>query len=115
MTKEEFIDILKTNIISDAFDNSKETWVSPPGRNPDKSLLEISKWYRKLNNIEKEKVKIAVFDVLKMSVFSLLTILDDVNKVTDEEGKFELYFVSPNGKILLNDPNEEYLHDIFNS
>lgn len=114
MTKAEFIDILKTNIISEAFENASETWVSPPGRNPDKSLLDISIWYRELNIIEKEKLKIAVLQVLKMSVFSLLTILDDVTKVTDEEGKFELYFVSPNSKTLLNNPDEEYLHDIFN-
>jgi hypothetical protein len=115
MTKEEFIAILKSNIVNDAFKNAEVTWLNPPGRNPDKYLLDISAWYCNLSDFDKEKIKIIAFDVLKMSVFSLLTILDDVTKVTDEEGKFELYFTSQNGKILLNNPDEEYLHDIFNS
>jgi hypothetical protein len=49
-------------------------------------------------------------------VFGFLCVLDGVSAIEDGEvkGKLNLFYEKHGKQQLLNDPQEEYLHDIFN-
>jgi hypothetical protein len=115
MNQEEFIEIIKLLVRDASIEGVEKKWSNPPGRAPRKELIEISNWYNNLDESNRSKLLLAVKDAVHHSIFGFLTILDDVTKSTEKEGRYELYFVTPDKKYLLNDPNEEYLHDIYNS
>jgi len=60
-----------------------------------------------------EIIKLAVGE----SIFGILCVIDGVRQIesTLEKGELFLEFRKNGETIRLNDPNQEYLHDIFNS
>ncbi len=49
------------------------------------------------------------------SLFTLLSVIDGVASVTDEPGALELYHVHDGTRSRLNDPDGDFLYDIFNT
>lgn len=115
MNQEEFVKIVKLLAEESVLKSIEENWAYPPGKNPSKNLLEISEWYNKLDGNSKNKLRLAIQDAIHHSVFGFFAIIDGVRKSTELEGHYELYFVTPKTRYLLNDLNEELLHDIYNS
>ena len=90
---------------------------SPPGRKPRASDLKNSAFYHSLTVAQKETLLKIIYESIDMGLFSFLCILDHVHFIEDTKEKttFELYAVKGGKKVLLNDFNDESLHDMFNS
>jgi hypothetical protein len=116
MDREYFISYLnesRKSIVEDLM----SIYEKPPGRKPHQKLLEISKFYHSLSKEEdKEAFKKALDDAACTSIFGILCILDHVRFLEDTEEKttFELYAVKEEKRILLNEFEDEPLHDMFN-
>jgi hypothetical protein len=114
MDPETFIEILKSTVEESAISDTLNILKEPPGKKPKESLVRMSKWFNKLSENDKAMVEEVLGEGLQMNMFGLLCLLDGVRLVDNFHGKLELYFVQENVKVLLNDPNKEYLHDIYN-
>jgi hypothetical protein len=116
MSAEEFIDAIKLVLLKGTIRDVVKTMTKPPGRNPNQKIVELSNWYNNLPQADQDYAKQMIEDSIDQSIFGFLCILDGVRAVDDsfEKGTFELYYVKENEKTLLNDPNKEFLHDLYN-
>ena len=105
--------VLKNGTINDIEDTIR----NPPGRQPDKSLLALSKWYNSLQSEDKANLRRIINLSVDSAIFGFLCILDGVRTIEDnfEKGTFELYYKKGEKKILLYNENKEFLHDIYKS
>jgi hypothetical protein len=57
-----------------------------------------------------------VKESVETSVFGFLCVLDGVRAIEDDEikGRLDLFYDKAGNQQLLNNPEEEYLHDLFN-
>lgn len=87
------------------------------GRNPRKKHVQHSEWYKGLKESEKEIHKSLTKETIDATLFYVMTLLDGVSELgEDYYGNFELKYTDEEGKsYLINNPEEEYLHDIYNA
>ena len=87
-----------------------------PGRNPHKKYLDMSAFYKNLDPCTKENIKMIVDDAIHTTLFSFFCILDHVSFLenTEEKSAFELYAIKDGVRTLINDPNKEELHNLYN-
>lgn len=87
----------------------------PAGRKPEQSVVELSEWYYSLSDADREKLMEAVQHAVHASIFTFLCVLDGVSTIEDTQnkGELELHYVRDGVRILLNDREEECLHDIY--
>lgn len=115
MGPEEFIKRVKRVVEDPAVSGCVESYRDPPGRQPAEDLLELSRWYNGLSEENQRMVEKAMRDAVQTSIFSFLCALDGVSAFTQPgEGELELYYVHGSSRVLLNDPDAEELHDIYN-
>jgi len=59
----------------------------------------------------------ALYEAVDASLFGLLAIIDDVRTIEDttNKGTFKLFFEKGKERKLLNDKDNEFLHDIYNA
>lgn len=90
---------------------------APPGRKPRKSLVQLSIWYNQLSEDDKKNLEKVILETIDSTLFGFFCILDHVGFIEDdpEKTKFELYGINKGKKILINDPNQEEMHNIYNS
>ena len=117
MNSEDFIDGVKMVVGKNGIMDVTETLINPPGRQPSKDLMEMSKWFNKLSENDRVYVQKIIKYSIDTALFGLFSVLDGVRTIEDvgEKGKFELYFVKNNERTLLNDPNVDFLHDLYNA
>lgn len=117
MTQEQFIDAIKIAVTKSSVNGVVSTLKSPPGRNPEELDVKVSKWYNGLDAAEKEIIMHIIKEAVDNSVFGFLCVIDGVRTVTDdgESGEFVLSYKDGEGEYLLNSPNEDYLHDLYNA
>ena len=115
MTPEDFISALKAAVHDSAIHGIRETLEHPAGRKPTASDVELSDWYHALARTEKEKVMRVVQRAVHASVFGFLCVLDGVRAIEDsqQKGELQLYYVRDGARTLLNQAQEECLHDIY--
>ena len=63
----------------------------------------------------KEVINNIISFSIESTIFSFLCLLDGVRKLDNENGSLQLFYDNNNSKNLLNNSEEDYLHDIFNS
>lgn len=115
MTPENFVTELKADVRSEV-ESTIEYLANPPVKNPPDHLGVLSRWYRKLSDEDKEVARIAMEYAAEGSLFGLLNVLDGVDDLPSSAGgKLELYYVEGDRKVRLNDPEGDFLHDIFNN
>lgn len=117
MNNEEFVSLLRSQVFESALNTTRQLLENPPGNSPSRSLVRISEWYRELSPEEKDLVKSVMRRTARSCVFSLLTLLDGVSlfPVEGKRGTFELYYIVEDQEVRVNDPEQEFLHDIFGS
>jgi hypothetical protein len=117
MNSNEFIESIKIGVEKATFDELQSLLENPPGRSPRKELLRLSDWYKSLDISDKENLQEIIKLTAKQSVFGMLCVIDGVRQIenTFDKGELVLEFHKNGIIIRLNDPNEEYLHDVFNS
>lgn len=116
MNKFDFIKLLKIKrdyLIEDVEENLE----CPPGRKPRERDVMLSSFYNSLNVDQRANIREIIIDSVDMAIFSLLCILDHVSFLenTEEKTTFELYASKDRSKVLLNDFDDDKLHDIYNS
>ncbi len=114
MNKKEFVNAIKEVVVNDSIKSVESNLTNPPGRSPDKKLILLSQWFKKLNDADREMVIQVINESVQMSVFGFLCVLDGVRAIEDgeEKGKLDLYYEKDEKLTLLNNQNEEYLHDL---
>ena len=116
MDSQEFIDAVKLAVRDSAVSGTLEILRRPPGRRPKQEIIEMSEWYNSLDMDQRRMVASVIKQAADSAVFGFLCVLDGVLAVENspQKGRFELRYVK-DGVALLNPPEGEMLHDIFNS
>lgn len=114
MTSQEFVDILKDVVISDSVKSVDAKLNKPAGRSPSPDLIVLSEWYNKLDSKDKDIVMTIVKKAVEITTFSFLCVLDGVRAIEGqgEKGRLNLYYEKDDKNVLLNNPNDDYLHDL---
>ncbi len=112
----DFITKIKQVVYESAVSGSLSLLQKPPGRRPSPKLTTLAQWYNQLSEPEKEKIYSVVELVAKQTSFAMLAVLDGVRQIDDceKKGVLELRYTKDGHTTLLNDPNTDYLHDLFN-
>lgn len=115
MTSSEFIKGIKSAVYDASIVGTISLLQSPPGRKPELELVELSKWYNACSEADKKAIQSIVSLTAKHAVFGFLAVLDGVRQIesTEEKGIFQLQFIKDKKLYIINEPNGEYLHDLF--
>lgn len=115
MDREFFVKNL-SNIKNSIVEGLIKIYDKPPGRKPNAVLKEISSFYHSIPTQSQNILRNALDDSVSSGIFHFLCILDHVSFIEDTEEKttFELYAVKGGKRVLLNDEQDEPLHDMFN-
>jgi len=115
MNPRSFVHNLRSYVRVEAIEDIIEMLESPP-KNPRPEELTRSKWYRGLSSEEKAHLAALFGEVADSVLFKILAILDGVKSISEEQGDFELHFITENGqRTLINSSSDMFLHDIYNS
>jgi hypothetical protein len=114
MNNQEFIDAIKITVVQDSIESIESVLKTPPGKSPEKKRVELSEWYHTLDDTSKQMVKNIINESVETSVFSFLCVLDGVRAIekNEDKGKLDLYYEKDETLVLLNNQNEEYLHNL---
>lgn len=117
MNPNQFIKLIKSVVVNNSQKALLEILENPPGRNPNKDLINTSNWFHNLSIEDKNHINWIISQASEQAAFNFLCLLDGVVGIDNESENeyFELNYVdNQSRKILLNDSDDEYLHDIFN-
>lgn len=118
MNSTEFVDAIKRAVRDVAVDGLVKRYSDPPGRAPRKELLETSKWYNSLDPRDQVMVKRVIEDSVDSALFGIFSVLDGVRALEFDpkaRGEFKLYWTKGQDQVLLNDFDDEFLHELYNS
>lgn len=117
MNSEQFVNAVKIVAQKGAANGVIGAIKSPPGRKPDANLAELSEWYNRLSDLEKQKVAAVVNVVADQAVYNVLLILDGVLAIepAGQKGKLELIYDNGLKRELLNDMDRTSLSSLFKS
>ncbi len=115
MTNKDFVAIVREKLVVPTVQDVIENLTLPIGRKPDESSVRMSNWYNSLPDSDKDYISKVIHEAVESSVFHFLCILDGVSAIepAGDKGKLELFFVKNGQKTLINDFEEEFLHDLF--
>lgn len=113
MNQLEFIKKLNKIVKENGYKDIISTLEDPPGRRPAETLKEMSEFYNSQDS--KEVINNIISFSIESTIFSFLCLLDGVRKLDNENGSLQLFYDNNNSKKLLNNSEEDYLHNIFNS
>lgn len=117
MTREQFVHNLKVQTSDSAVMSASQNLRQPPGRNPTQRSIALSIWFNGLSPSDQEMLQKALGEAAQLAVFSFLCILDGVSVIDDPSDRGDLvltYSSKSGGTLLLNNPDEELLHDQYN-
>ncbi len=115
MDQEKFIEAIKVAVIESGKKSMQSILISPPGRQPNEKIVQLSNWFNNLTAEDKNRVREIIAESIDTAVFGFLCVLDGVKAIEDgrEKGTLALYYEKDGIRRLLNDPDDDYLHDIF--
>ncbi len=115
MNQEDFVIEINHATRETVVEDCVKNYLNPPGRSPAKRLLELSAWFKGLSVPDQEMVAKAMADVAEATLFGVLCVLDGVRTIEDdvEKGKLELYYTKGELRVRINDPDQDFLHDIY--
>lgn len=117
MNNELFIELIKMHVRDAAIEDVISKLNKPPGRKPRERHVTQSQWFNQLSTDDKNSVKEVVQEAVDEAIFGFLAVLDGVRAVEDSsehKGEFILMYGLEGVNERLNDPDKEYLHDIYN-
>lgn len=117
MNQEEFIRIIKIAVEQPSIDGVVSNLKQPPGKQPEQSLVQLSVWFNQLNEVEKGQVKNIIKMAVNHSIFGFLCVLDGVRSIRETNDGIDpvlkLIYDDSENEIVLNDPEQDFLHDIY--
>jgi len=119
MDQEQFVNAVKEVVRDSSIDEVVQNLEKPAGRNPDRKLVDLSSWYHNLDVDQKSHLKGVIQLAVDHSIFGLFCVLDGVRPVVQPLDKVDIVFrlsvIEGEKESLLNDPADNYLHDIYNA
>lgn len=113
MNKTDFVEVINLVVLQSGTSAIKKIMEKPPGSTPQEKHLAISAFYHSLNEGQKTLVELIVNESARAAVFNFLCVLDGVVAIENEnKGVLKLYYENNGEKVLLNNSNEEFLHDL---
>ena len=117
MLLDQFLSAIRKEVEDSAARGVIENLENPPGRSPERALLEISEWFRALPKGDREMVMAVARDSAHSAVFGFLCVLDGVRPIEDgpSKGTFELWHAKDGERVLLNSEGNNLMHDEYNA
>lgn len=116
MNSEEFISALRVSVRDASISDAIKVIGDPPGRKISPEAKQLSEWYKSLGSQERDFVARIITDAVDRAIFGFLCVLDGVRAIEGARDKGRLVlFYDRESRVLLNNPDDEYLHDIYNS
>lgn len=116
MTNDTFVERIKDEVRDASVEVTLKNLVELIGRSPRDKNVRQKEWYDTLNDSDRDMVRNVITEAVDETVFGFLCVLDGVRTIDDEfdeEGKFVLEYTNRDYKSLINDEEEEFLHDIY--
>jgi len=115
MNSEQFISVIKEVVRRSAIKNTIENLEDPPGRQVKESEKDRSDWFNGLPNRDRSMVEGIVADAVDEALFGLLCVIDGVRAIEKSgvTSRLDLVFRGER-EVLLNNPDEIFLHDLYN-
>lgn len=117
MDQVSFVQLVKKVVTDDTVKSIEELITNPPGRSPQKRLVDLSNWFKGLSEEDKDRLRELIKDSASSAVFGFLCVVDGVRAIDNpgDKGRLLLYYEKDGERILLNDSDRNFLHDIYNS
>jgi hypothetical protein len=117
MNATDFITAIKAYVTNSAIRNTTTSAERPVGRKISEEKQLISSWFNSLNQEEKKLCALLMKEAVDDAIFGILCVIDGVRVIeeTEEKSEFELVQVKHGERNLINKPDENYLHDIYNA
>lgn len=112
MDREDFVKKIVDRVRESAIDAMETNLKKPSGRNPDKKLIEMSKWYNQLSHKDRDTLKNVLTDSIDEAIFGFFCVLDGVRNI-GIEGSIELVLSNSDKAQIINQGDID-LHDIYN-
>ncbi len=118
MTSEQLIKDIKIYLSDRCIQDIVEELITPTSKYPTPKSILLSIWYNQLDNDKKDFIYHIIKESVESTIFGFLCILDGVRSIEDADangnkGDLELYYVKEQQRILLNQFENEFLHDLF--
>lgn len=116
MKPDDFARALKSECVDSAVEVCLSNFASPPGRNPDAELVQISKWFRTLSEEDHAIFRLALQQAADATLFGVLCVVDGVRAIEEyvEKSNFCLTATIAGVTSQLS-PSCSNLHDLLRS
>jgi hypothetical protein len=112
MTREKFVQAIKTEALDTAVRDTILDLHDSPGRTSVPSLTEVQRWYQALDPESQTFVEQVARMAADGATFGVMAILDGVRAIeAEDKGDLVLEYRKGATRLLLNDPRQELLHD----
>jgi hypothetical protein len=117
MDRRQFVHVIKDVVRDSAVADTIETMEHPPGRKPAADLVARAEWYRTLDPDQKQLLALTIKAAVDKAVFGFFCVLDGVRAIEHGRlgGTLELRYVRGSLSQPLNSPEDDLLHDLFNT
>lgn len=113
MNTQEFVEVIREVVIEESIKSVQTNLISPPGRKPSETLIQCSKFYNNLPDNDKRVIIQIIKESVLTGVWGLFCVLDGVRSIeNNDKGKLTLYYEKDGVKTILNDPQNELLHEL---
>lgn len=114
MTPQEFVDAIRLVVSDAAISDTIDVISSPPGRKPNKKLVEISEFYNQQGTVEKKHIEEIIRKSVEEAVFGFFCVLDGVRAIEVPENKGALSLLYEGNMTIKLNANAD-LHDRYNN
>lgn len=114
MNANEFVEVVRTQAKDAAVADVLSLLRHPAGRNPEKTVRELSSWFNTLSETDRKHIRDVAAMVSHHATFGVLSILDGIRVIEDASGRgrLELSYAQGDQVTLLNDQDKEALHHL---
>lgn len=115
MTPYDFVAALK-NSVQHGVDYELQQLSNPILPDAPEHLARFAEFIQRLSPADKEITHDLLRFIAEGSLFRVLVCLDNMSRISDKQGEFELWHVNADGdKVRLNDADGDLLNDLFNA
>jgi hypothetical protein len=114
MTQKYFIEIVRRVVQQQAVSDILENLENPPGRQPPERIKKLSLFYKQLDKDQQANLKDILNEATEMTLFGMFCVIDGVRSIESGESKgaLELWYRKGETTILLNNIEDDFLHDL---
>ncbi len=114
MNSLQFVASLIDQVQDAAVEDTLRQLERPAGRRPPEKSLRLANWYARLEQEDKAGVRDVIERAVHSALFGALCVIDGVRAVQDDpRHEFRLVSVTEGDETLLNPPDGEALHDVY--